>query len=109
MPVIFPVSAQALEKATIQLKWLHHFQFAGYYAALEQGFYREAGLDVTLREGGPQVEVEQAVLDGKADFGVGTSAILLHRAQGDDLIVLGQIFQQHRAWCCPRTRRACRR
>lgn len=93
LPILVPASASALEKATLQLKWLHHFQFAGYYAALEQGFYREAGLDVTLLEGGPQVEVEAAVLNGKADFGVGTSAILLHRAQGEDLVVLGQIFQ----------------
>ncbi|RNC66691.1 MAG: response regulator [Desulfuromonadales bacterium] len=85
--------AHALQKATVQLKWLHHFQFAGYYAALEKGFYREAGLDVTIVEGGPNVEVEKQVSEGKADFGVGTSALLLHRAKGRDLVVLGQIFQ----------------
>ncbi|WP_224960888.1 ABC transporter substrate-binding protein [Geomonas subterranea] len=85
--------ALALEHATVQLKWLHHFQFAGYYAALDKGFYREAGLDVTIREGGPEVEVENAVTSGRADFGVGTSALLMHRAHGDDLVVLGQIFQ----------------
>jgi len=85
--------AGALEKATVQLKWLHHFQFAGYYAALEKGFYKQAGLDVTILEGGPTTEVEQQVVDGKADFGVGTSALLLHRAHGSDLVVLGQIFQ----------------
>ncbi|HEY5996373.1 MAG TPA: ABC transporter substrate-binding protein, partial [Candidatus Deferrimicrobiaceae bacterium] len=86
-------AAHGFEKATIQLKWLHHFQFAGYYAALEKGFYREAGLDVTIREGGPYVEVEKEVAAGRADFGVGTSAILLHLGHGDDLVVLGQIFQ----------------
>ncbi|MBJ6752466.1 ABC transporter substrate-binding protein [Geomonas anaerohicana] len=85
--------ALANEHVTLQLKWLHHFQFAGYYAALEKGFYREAGLDVTVREGGPEVEVENEVTSGSADFGVGTSALLLHRAHGDDLVVLGQIFQ----------------
>jgi len=85
--------ARALEKATIQLKWLHHFQFAGYYAALEKGFYQEAGLDVTIVEGGPTTEVEDEVTSGRADFGVGTSALLLHRAHGEDLVVLGQIFQ----------------
>jgi PAS domain S-box-containing protein len=91
--LLAPLPAQALEKTTIQLKWLHHFQFAGYYAALEKGFYRDAGLDVTIVEGGPEVEVEKAVLEGRADFGVGTSALLLHRAKGEDLVVLGQIFQ----------------
>ena len=83
----------ALEKATIQLKWLHHFQFAGYYAALEKGFYSEAGLDVTILEGGPTAEVEKDVVTGRADFGTGTSALLLNRAQGQDLVVLGQVFQ----------------
>jgi len=91
--LLCPLPAYALEKATVQLKWLHHFQFAGYYAALEKGFYREAGLDVSIVEGGPSVEVEEAVIKGKADFGIGTSALLLHRAHGDDLVVLGQIYQ----------------
>jgi PAS domain S-box-containing protein len=89
--------ARALEKATIQLKWLHHYQFAGYYAALEKGFYRDAGLDVTIVEGGPSTEVENEVMASRADFGVGTSALLLHRAQGKDLVVLGQIFQHSAA------------
>jgi len=85
--------ANALEKATLQLKWLHHYQFAGYYAALDKGFYRDAGLDVTILEGHPDMEVEKAVAEGQVDFGVGTSALLLHRAKGLDLVVLGQIFQ----------------
>jgi len=85
--------AYTLERATVQLKWLHHFQFAGYYAALEKGFYREAGLDVTISEGGPTAEVENDVATGKADFGVGTSALLLNLAKGQDLVVLGQVFQ----------------
>jgi PAS domain S-box-containing protein len=89
--------ARALEPATVQLKWLHHFQFAGYYVALEQGFYREAGLDVTIVEGGPAVEVEGEVAAGRADFGVGTSALLLERARGRDLVVLAQVFQHSAA------------
>ncbi|MBJ6724498.1 PAS domain S-box protein [Geomesophilobacter sediminis] len=87
------VPARALEKATVQLKWLPHYQFAGYYAAQEKGFYRQAGLEVTIREGGPDVDVEKTVLSGKADFGIGTSALLLNRARGEDLVVLAQIFQ----------------
>jgi hypothetical protein len=45
--------AAALDQVSLQLKWKHQFQFAGYYAALEQGLYRNAGLDVTIREGEP--------------------------------------------------------
>ncbi|MBI2738849.1 MAG: ABC transporter substrate-binding protein [Rhodospirillales bacterium] len=68
---------QALDKVSLQLKWLHQFQFAGYYAALEQGFYRDAGLDVEIREGGPNVDALQSVQGGKADFGVCTTSVLL--------------------------------
>ncbi len=42
--------AAALDAVSLQLKWKHQFQFAGYYQALEQGFYRDAGLDVTIRD-----------------------------------------------------------
>jgi len=91
--IVPSLPAYALEKATIQLKWLHHFQFAGYYAALEKGFYRDAGLDVTILEGSPSIEVEKYVASGRVDFGVGTSALLLNRAQGQDFVVLGQVFQ----------------
>src|ERR1700751_5346814 len=62
--------AKALETESLQLKWLHQFQFAGYYQALEQGFYRQAGLQVEIREGGPGTVVSEAVERGRADFGV---------------------------------------
>src|SRR5271168_673473 len=62
--------AAALEQVSMQLKWTHQFQFAGYYAALEQGFYRDAGLDVAIREGGPGIDVADEVANGNADFGV---------------------------------------
>src|SRR4051812_546355 len=85
--------AAARDQVTLQLKWKHQFQFAGYYAALEQGFYRDAGLDVTIREGGPDVEAAEAVASGKADFGVCNSSILAERAKGRGLVVLAVIFQ----------------
>ena len=43
-------AADAPDHVVLQLKWLHQFQFAGYYAAVAQGYYRDAGLDVTLQE-----------------------------------------------------------
>ena len=42
-------SSEGLQAVTLQLKWQHQFQFAGYYAAREKGFYRDRGLDVTIR------------------------------------------------------------
>jgi class 3 adenylate cyclase/ABC-type nitrate/sulfonate/bicarbonate transport system substrate-binding protein len=89
--------AWALDHVTLQLKWKHQFQFAGYYAALEKGFYRDAGLDVEIREGGPDVDAAKAMATGQADFGVCTSSVLLDRANGRDLVVLAVIFQHSAA------------
>src|SRR5882757_6110773 len=68
--------AAALDQVSMQLKWKHQFQFAGYYAALEQGFYRDAGLDVSIREGGPGIDVAETVASSKADFGVCNASVL---------------------------------
>ena len=85
--------AQALEKVTLQLKHMHQFQFAGYYAALEKGFYRDAGLDVRIAESRDGNEPERNVIAGTADYGVGSSSLLLARHAGKPLVVLGVIFQ----------------
>ena len=85
--------AMALEKIALQLKWTHAFQFAGYYAAAAKGYYREAGLDVELREAEPGSDPLLAVLDGKAQYGVGTSSLLLARKAGQPVVVLAVIFQ----------------
>ncbi|WP_256078778.1 EAL domain-containing protein [Massilia sp. YIM B04103] len=85
--------AQAQQKVVLQLKHTHQFQFAGYYAALEKGYYREAGLDVQLVEGHGGLEPEKAVLSGKAQYGVGDSGLLLSRLSGKPLVVLAVVFQ----------------
>lgn len=77
----------------LQLKWQHQFQFAGYYAAVSQGYYRDAGLDVELIEAKPGVDAARVVLDGKAEFGVGTSDLILLRSKGEPVVVLASIFQ----------------
>jgi ABC-type nitrate/sulfonate/bicarbonate transport system substrate-binding protein len=86
--------AAALDQVSMQLKWKHQFQFAGYYAALEQGFYRDAGLDVTIREGGPGIDVTELVASGKADFGVCSASVLREWTAGRRLVVLAAIFQR---------------
>jgi len=85
--------APPLDHVVLQLKWQHQFQFAGYYAAIAKGYYREAGLDVELREAVPQRDPAEAVLSGEADFGVGNSDLLLMRAAGRPVVVLAAIFQ----------------
>jgi PAS domain S-box-containing protein len=82
-----------LETVTLQLKWAHQFQFAGYYAAIEKGYYREAGLDVKIREAVVGEEPSSPVLTGEADFGIATSDLLLLRAHGEPVVVLAPIYQ----------------
>lgn len=81
------------QDVTLQLKWTHQFQFAGYYAAIAKGFYRNAGLRVKLREYQFGQDPEQAVVDGHADFGVGATDLLLMRAGGHRVVVLSNVFQ----------------
>jgi signal transduction histidine kinase len=81
------------EQVALQLKWKHQFQFAGYYAALEQGYYQDAGLDVEFREAQDGEDPVQSVLAGEAEFGVGTSELVLLRSQGEPVVALAAIFQ----------------
>jgi len=85
--------AWALEHVALQLKWSHAFQFAGYYAAVEKGYYREAGLDVQLLEATPGADPLESVLTNQAQYGVGTSSLLLARKAGKPVVVLAAIFQ----------------
>ena len=87
-------SAEAkLEPVTLQLRWYHQFQFAGYYAALEKGYYREAGLDVTILQRSQKQDPIEMVVSGQAEFGVTNSELLLHAIRGRPVVVLAAIFQ----------------
>ena len=81
------------DRVRLQLKWRHQFQFAGYYAAVAQGYYRDAGLEVALIEAEPGKNPVDAVFAGEAEFGVGNSDLLLSRAEGKPAVVLAAIFQ----------------
>jgi class 3 adenylate cyclase/ABC-type nitrate/sulfonate/bicarbonate transport system substrate-binding protein len=95
--LLWPGSAPALEKVSLQLKWLHQFQFAGYYVALEKGYYRDAGIDVEIRGGGPGIDAMVDVASGKADFGVCMTGVLLPQPGQAKVVVLGVIFQHSAA------------
>ena len=80
--LLLALPAAALEPVTLQLNWKHQFQFAGYYAAIAQGYYRDAGLDVRLVEADQAHDPIDAVLQGRAEFGVGASELALRRGRG---------------------------
>lgn len=81
------------KQVTLQLKWSHQFQFAGYYMAQAKGFYQQKGLNVNIKAAEPGDDPIREVLDNNAEFGVGTSELLLHYDQGQPIKVLGVIFQ----------------
>ncbi|GAB6175838.1 hypothetical protein JCM16814_07290 [Desulfobaculum senezii] len=88
-----PARPAHAEQIVLQLKYLHQFQFAGYYAALKEGYYADEGLDVTLREGVPGQNPLAALLDGSADYAVHNAQAMLDYQRGTPLVALAAIFQ----------------
>lgn len=85
--------ALAQDAVTLQLKWVTQGQFAGYYAALENGFYEEEGLDVTILPGGPDVAPPQVMAGGGADVTVDwLPSALAAREQGLPLVNIAQPY-----------------
>jgi NitT/TauT family transport system substrate-binding protein len=84
---------QGLTKVTLQSKWVVQSQFAGYYAAQAKGYYKQAGLDVTIKPGGPDILPEQVVLGRQAEFGINwMPSTLAQRDTGNDLVNIGQVY-----------------
>ena len=79
-----------------QLQWVTQAQFAGYFAAADLGFYEDAGLDVTILEGGPDIAPQQVVADPNGpEFGEAwVPKVLVAREEGADLVNIAQVFQR---------------
>ena len=88
-------SAQAADSVTIQLKWVAQAQFAGYFVARDKGFYKDAGLDVTIKPGGPDVAPPQVIAGGGADVVVDwMPSALASREKGVPLVNISQTFKR---------------
>ncbi|MBI3884265.1 MAG: PAS domain S-box protein [Opitutae bacterium] len=86
-------AAATAERVVVQLPYSPQFQFAGFYAAQAQGFFRAAGLTVELRTGDTQHRPVDEVLAGRADYGVTGNSLLLGRLRGEPLVAVMVIFQ----------------
>jgi NitT/TauT family transport system substrate-binding protein len=85
--------SQKLTKVTLQLKWVTQAQFAGYYAAAQQGYYKAAGLDVKIKVGGPSITPETVVVGKQADFGLDwLPNLFATREKGSNLVSIAQVF-----------------
>ena len=87
------IEANALEPVSIQLKWMHQFQFAGYYMAKEKGYFEQAGFEVDILERDLATSPIEDVLSGKATFGIADSSIVLQRLQNKPVVITSTIFQ----------------
>ncbi len=84
---------EKFDKVTLQLKWVVQAQFAGYYAALDRGYYRDERLDVTILPGSADSTPEHVVADGGAEFGLDwLPSLLVERERGIDLVNIAQVF-----------------
>lgn len=87
-------TAQAADDVTVQLKWVTQAQFAGYYVALDKGFYEEEGLNVTIKPGGPDIAPAQVIAGGGADVVLDwMPSALASREKGLDLVNIAQPFK----------------
>jgi len=94
-----PASGRAtpgpLQPIILQLRWTHNAQFAGFYAADQNGYYAEEGLQVSFVEGGAEVDLFKGVLEGTAQFGIhGADALLAARAQGKPVQAVAVIYRR---------------
>ena len=84
----------ATQKVVLQLNWLNQFQFAGYYVAKELGYYKDAGLNVEIREFKSTTDISKVIKNKEADFAIGRSSLLIDKINGEDIIAMGAIFQE---------------
>src|ERR1700687_6237589 len=88
-------TAQAADTVTIQLKWVSQAQFAGYFVAKNKGFYKDAGLDVTIKPGGPDINPSQVIAGGGADVIVDwMPSALATREKGVPMVNISQVFKR---------------
>ena len=84
-----------LKPIRLQLQWFPQAQFAGYFAAKDQGYYKDEGLDVTILPGAVEIVPATVVAGGQAEFGISwVPRMLAPRESGADPVVIGQVFQR---------------
>lgn len=84
-----------LTPVTVQLSWVHHPEFAGFYAANQNGYFADEGLLVTFLPGGPGVDKLSVILDGKAQFGIaGPDELILARSEGKPVKAIATSYRR---------------
>ena len=93
IPLLYAPPLKAADPVRLQLLWKHQFQFAGYYMAVEKGFYADEGLDVELIEMTNGIEPSHEVMSGRVEFAVGRSSLLIGSATDNNIVAMLAAFQ----------------
>lgn len=92
--VCIAIARDEPEKVSVQFQWKHQFEFAGFYAAKARGFYKEAGLDVELKEYDGISDIVDDVLNGDFEYGTTYSTLIYRYLKGDPVVLLANFFKQ---------------
>ncbi|MEA3354710.1 MAG: transporter substrate-binding domain-containing protein [Campylobacterota bacterium] len=87
--------ADDLKKISIQLEWKHQFEFAGFYAAKEKGYYKDIGIDLQIKEYKSNINITDEVIQGRSDFGISSSSLILEKLQNKPVVLLASYFKQN--------------
>src|SRR5271156_2913129 len=94
--LVLPGTAHALDKITLQLSWKPQAEHGGYYQAVATGIYARHGVELTILPGGPQINSEQILVAGKADFAVGSNTFngLNYVRENIPMVVIFAVLQK---------------
>lgn len=91
-----PAPAAEPDKVTVQLSWFHGVEYAGFYAAIEKGYYADANIEVVLNAGGPEINPIDEVNNGNAQFGITSGdSLITARAAGQNFVAVATIFKEN--------------
>ena len=93
--LLFANQTDDLKKVTLQLEWKHQFEFAGFYAAIEKGYYKDVGLELEIKEFQEGINITQEVLSGNATFGISSSALILEKLNKKPVVLIASYFKQN--------------
>lgn len=89
-------STAPADTVTVQLSWFHGVEYAGFYTAVEKGYYAEENINVVLNAGGPEINPLDEVVNGNVQFGIGQGdSLILAKANGQNFVSVATIFREN--------------
>ena len=86
-------ATEKTEDVSLQLQWKHQFEYAGFYAAKEKGFYKDVGLNVTFKEYSNGMNIISDVLDKKSTYGITYSDLIVDYLHGKPIVFMANFFK----------------